>query len=44
MLLLLKQGRNRPALAYNIGLKLNSWRATAVHSLGPTLIKRTWSS
>ncbi len=29
---------------YIIGLKLSSWRATALHSFAPTLIKHSWSS
>ncbi len=29
---------------FRIGLKLNSCKATDLHSLAPTLIKHTWSS
>ncbi len=29
---------------YCRGVKLSSWRATALHSLDATLIKHTWSS
>ncbi len=44
-----KSSKTAPPVAsiyrpYSIGLKLNSWRATALHSLAPTLIKHTWSS